>query len=159
MSQSEKPGGQGLERDARHWGGFIASGGIAFVTDACFLELLTRFAGMPPLAARLIAIACAMVAGWRAHRKLTFALTTKPTLKEFMGYAAVAWTSAGLNYAVFAAILLWRPATSPFVALVVASLVAMTFSYLGMRFGAFREGLRLRRQQHGDGTGGAGSGP
>ena len=131
----------------RHWGGFALSGAIAFATDAIVLELLTRFGGLSPLLARLLAIACAMVAGWRAHRYLTFGLQTPARLEEFMAYAAVAWTSAGLNYTVFAVILLWRPETYPLVALVGASLVAMTFSYLGMRFGAFRKGLAARRRQ------------
>jgi putative flippase GtrA len=114
------------------------------VADAAMLELLTRLGGLSPFVARLLAISCAMVAGWRAHRWLTFDLRTPPTIKEFLTYAAVAWTSAGINYAVFAAILLARPQTYPVVALVGASLVAMTFSYLGMRFGAFRKGLDAR---------------
>lgn len=140
----DKPAPRELAGLLRHGAGFAISGGIAFTTDAIILELLTRFAGMPPLIARLIAIACAMVAGWRAHRRLTFGLPTKPTMQEFMGYAAVAWTSAGINYATFAAILFYRPQTYPLVALVGASLVAMTFAYLGMRFGAFRKGLAER---------------
>lgn len=141
-----QPPGQGLLAQARHWGGFIASGGIAFTTDAAVLLLLTRVFAMSPFLARPIAIAIAMVAGWRAHRYLTFALPTRPTFGEFLGYAVVAWSAAALNYAVFAAILLWRPATAEIEAMVAASLVAMTFSYLGMRFGAFRKGLAARRQ-------------
>jgi hypothetical protein len=39
---------------------------------------------------------------------------------------------------VFAAILLVLPATQPLAALVVSSVAAMAFAYLGMRFGAFR---------------------
>lgn len=132
----------------RHWGGFVASGGIAFTTDALVLTALTHWVGLSPFLARPIAIAVAMVAGWRAHRYLTFALPTRPTLQEFLGYAALAWSAAALNYAVFAAILLWRPATSNIAALAVASLVAMTFSYLGMRFGAFRKGLAARHPEH-----------
>jgi putative flippase GtrA len=138
--------GQQLGAAARHWGGFAVSGAIAFGTDAAVLELLTRFAAMPPLAARLIAIACAMVAGWRAHRRLTFAVATAPTLKEFLAYVAVASTSAAINYLVFAAILLLRPATYPFAALVASSLAAMVFAYLGMRFGAFRRGRSSDRR-------------
>jgi putative flippase GtrA len=143
---SAPTGGQGndLGGQARHWGGFVASGAIAFATDAMVLLALTRAAGLSPFNARPIAIAVAMVAGWQAHRRLTFDLPTRSTLQEFLGYAAVAWTSAAVNYAVFAAILLWRPATSEFLALVVASLVAMGVAYLGMRFGAFRQGLATR---------------
>ncbi len=143
----EHPGRRGLTGLATHWGGFLVSGGIAFASDATVLLVLTKLLGLAPLMARLIAIACAMVAGWRAHRYLTFGLPTRPSLQEFLGYAAVAWTSAAVNYAVFAAILLWWPQTEPLIALVGASLVAMTFSYLGMRFGAFRKSLAALRNR------------
>ncbi len=133
-----------------HWAGFVLSGGCAFVTDALVLEGLVRFAGLSPLLARLGAICCAMVVGWLAHRTMTFRLAVRPTLKEFLGYAAVAWTSAAINYSAFSAIVLLRPATTPFAALVGASLFAMTFSYLGMRFGAFRKALHLSRSHHSD---------
>ena len=134
----DKPRRLALAGAVRHGAGFALSGGIAFATDALILELLTRLFGLSALLARPIAIACAMVAGWLAHRTLTFRLRTRTSLTEFLAYAAVAWTSAGINYAVFAAILLWRPQTAPLIALVAASLVAMTWAYLGMRFGAFR---------------------
>ena len=146
----DKAPGSGRGDALRHWGGFALSGGIAFSTDALVLELLTRLVGLPPLVARLIAIACAMAAGWRAHRYLTFGLATPPTLKEFLAYAAVASTSAGINYIVFAGILLWRPQTYPLAALVAASLVAMTFAYLGMRFGAFRNSLSASKTPSGE---------
>ena len=46
--------------------------------------------------------------------------------------------AAGVNYAIFVAIMLIWPDTLPLMALVVASLAAMVVSYIGMRFGAFR---------------------
>lgn len=123
-----------------HTPGFVLSGCIALAVDAAVLTLLTRVFGLGPLLARLLAIACAMVAGWRAHRRLTFNVQQPPSFLEFLSYAAVAWFSAGVNYAVFAAILIARPETAPLAALVAASLVAMTVSYLGMRFGVFKTG-------------------
>lgn len=125
--------------DWRHWAGFIASGAIAFSVDAAILEALIHWASIDPLLARLAAIATAMVAGWLAHRRLTFDIRSRPTTLEFLTYAGLAWFSAGVNYTVFAAILLLRPVTPPFVALVGASLVAMTISYFGMRFGVFQK--------------------
>jgi putative flippase GtrA len=124
---------------ARHGAGFVASGLIALSVDALVLTLLTYALGVPPLLARIVAISCAMVAGWRAHRRLTFDVKHPPSLAEFLSYAAVAWFSAAVNYAGFAAVLLLRPATPPLVALVIASLGAMTVSYLGMRFGVFQD--------------------
>ena len=123
-----------------HTPGFVLSGCIALTVDAAVLTLLTRGLGLDPLLARLLAISCAMVAGWRAHRRFTFNVQHPPSFLEFMSYAAVAWFSAAINYAVFAAILILRPETAPLAALVVASLVAMTVSYLGMRFGVFKAG-------------------
>jgi putative flippase GtrA len=124
---------------ARHGAGFVASGLIALSVDALVLTILTSGLGLHPLVARLAAISCAMVAGWRAHRRLTFDVKHPPSLAEFLSYAAVAWFSAAVNYAGFAAVLLLRPATPPLVALVIASLGAMTVSYLGMRFGVFQD--------------------
>jgi putative flippase GtrA len=116
----------------------LISGGVAFTVDAIVLELLTTVAGLHPIAARLVAISLAMVAGWLMHRWLTFAVPTPPSLLEFLRYAGVAWTAAALNYALFVLIVVMRPATPLFVALVISSVAAMIFSYLGMRFAAFR---------------------
>lgn len=122
----------------RHWAGFLTSGLIALSIDATVLQMGVHLLHLHPLAARLIAISCAMVGGWLAHRTMTFALRSRPTLAEFIRYAAVAWTTAAINYGTFAIILLGRPGTQPLLALVGSSLVATVFAYLGMRYGAFR---------------------
>ncbi len=137
MTTGETP--RPLHRDPRHWAGFVASGGLAFLTDAAVLKLLTWAFGVNPFLARFIAIWIAMVVGWQSHRRLTFSVAHGSSLKEFASYAAVAWVSAGVNYAIFSAILLLRPGTEPLLALVVASAVAMSASYIGMRFGVFRK--------------------
>jgi len=122
----------------RHWGGFLASGLIALASDATVLQIGILMFGLHPLAARLIAISVAMVAGWLAHRRLTFSLTTPPTLGEFTRYSAIAWTTAALNYAAFASALYLSPGMHPLVALTIASILATFFAYIGMRYGAFR---------------------
>lgn len=122
----------------RHWGGFLLSGLIALTCDATVLQLGIVALGLHPLAARLFAIAIAMVAGWLAHRRLTFSLMTPPTAGEFVRYSAIAWTSAAINYVAFAAVLYASPATHPLTALVIASILATIFAYMGMRYGAFR---------------------
>lgn len=121
-----------------HWAGFLLSGLIALSCDAIILELGVRMLGLHPLQARLFAISLAMVAGWLSHRKFTFALKSEPTFGEFARYAAVAWTTAAINYVVFAALLLVSPAMVPIMALVIASFIATFFAYVGMRYGAFR---------------------
>ena len=101
----------------RHWLAFLLSGGIAFTVDAAVLKALTLLLGLHPAVARLFAISVAMLAGWLAHRTFTFALSVPPSLAEFLRYALVGWTVAAINYGVFAAIVLMRPATEPLIAI------------------------------------------
>jgi putative flippase GtrA len=123
----------------RHGAGFIVSGGLAFTTDASILALLTRGAHLDPFSARLIAIACAMIVGFFAHRRFTFAVREKATLPQFAKFLGVAATASLLNFAIYAGILFLRPGTEPLIALVAATAVAMCVSYAGMRFGVFRK--------------------
>jgi putative flippase GtrA len=123
----------------RHGLGFLVSGGVAFIVDALLLWLLTSLAGLHPIPARLVAIACAMVAGWLMHRTLTFAVRLPPSVPEFLRYAGVQWTVAAVNYALFVIVVLARPEIAPLLALVVATVVSVIISYLGLRFGVFRE--------------------
>ena len=128
----------------RHSAAFVICGLVAFSCDALVLKLLVALAHWHPIVARLAAIAVAMVVGWLCHRTFTFALTTPPTLREFLRYVTVGWLVAAINYTSFAALMLARPAMEPLVALVAASALAMVFAYLGMRFAAFRAPPRRR---------------
>jgi putative flippase GtrA len=122
----------------QHGMGFLISGGLAFCVDASVLEILTRVFGIHPILARFVAISTAMVAGWLAHRTLTFAVRVPPSVLEFMRYAGVAWSAAAINYGIFVVIMLARPSTDPLLAMITSSAGATTFAYLGMRFAAFR---------------------
>jgi putative flippase GtrA len=132
----------------RHYGGFVLAGILALSTDAAILLVLTA-AGLHALLARPLAIAVAMVVSWLVNRRVTFAMPGPPTLAEYARFAAVSWTSQAVNYAVFGAIVLARPATSVLLALVLACLVAMFVSYFGFRYGVFAH----RRQAPWDATG------
>lgn len=122
----------------RHWAGFIASGALAFTVDFAVMEVCVRMFGLPPLLARVIGIGCAMVAAWLSHRRLTFALTTRPSLSELGRYVLAASATALINYAVFAAVLLAWPSADRLIALGAATFLATIFSYLSMRYGVFR---------------------
>jgi putative flippase GtrA len=125
-------------RGLRHWLGFLSSGGLAFTVDGIVLKALTLLLGWHPIIARLFAISLAMLVGWLAHRTFTFALRVPPSLGEFLRYAAVGWTAAAVNYAVFVLVLLVWPKAEPLAALLLSSLAATLFAYLGMRYAAFR---------------------
>jgi putative flippase GtrA len=128
----------GAQHPLRHGLAFLIGGLISFSVDALVLKILTLAFGIHPIVARLAAISIAMVAGWMAHRTFTFALTTRPTLAEFLRYAAVGWGVSAINYGVFVAVVLARPGVEPLIALVASSFVAMFFAYAGMRYAAFR---------------------
>ena len=123
----------------RHGAGFIVSGLIAFSTDAGVLWLLTRFAGLDPYSARIIAILVATVVAYFAHRRLTFAMARPPSMSEFVKFASVASTANAINYAIYAGMLFAVPGATPLEALLVASIIAMGVSYLGFRFGVFKK--------------------
>lgn len=123
----------------RHGAGFIISGLIAFSIDAAVLWLFTRFAGLDPYSARIAAILTAMVAAYFAHRRLTFAVVSPPSASEFLKFASVASTANGINYAIYAGMLMMIPGCTPLQALLVASVIAMAVSYIGFRFGVFKK--------------------
>jgi putative flippase GtrA len=128
----------GAQHPLRHGLAFLICGGISVAVDAVILKMLIGFLGLHPLLARLFSISIAMTAGWMSHRTFTFALTTPPTVAEFLRYVAVGWGVSAVNYGLFAAIMLVWPATEPLVALFASAFVAMFFAYFGMRFAAFR---------------------
>ncbi|KAB2920362.1 MAG: GtrA family protein [Hyphomicrobiaceae bacterium] len=129
----------GDQHPLRHGFAFLFCGALSLTVDAVVLKLLTVLLGMHPIAARLVAISIAMVSGWLSHRTFTFALTTTPTLAEFLRYVAVGWLVSAINYGVFVAIILARPAIEPLIALFASAFVAMIFAYFGMRYAAFRQ--------------------
>lgn len=123
----------------RHYGGFLTAGLAALATDAAILVLLTEGAGLSPYIARLVSISIAMVVSWQINRRITFAVTSPPTLHEFARFAAVSWFAQAVNYAAFAALIAWWPSLWPVWALIAASALAMFVSYAGFRFGVFKK--------------------
>lgn len=122
----------------RRGAGFVLAGAMAFATDATVLALLTRTTAIDPFTARIVAILLAMVAGYFAHRRFSFAVGNPPSMREFGKFLGVASGAAILNYAIYAVALLVAPQIDPLAALVVATAVSMVASYFGYRFGVFR---------------------
>ena len=122
----------------RHYGGFVLGGGLAFITDATLLTILVRVFSVSPFVARLFTISIAMVVSWLVNRTITFAETRPPSVAEYLRFAAVSWSAQVVNYCVFAAVLLAMPGLEPIVALIMACLVSMFFSYNGYRLGVFK---------------------
>jgi len=123
---------------ARHWGGFILSGGTAFVVDAGITTLLVHF-GANRFLARIVGIAVAMVVAWLMHRRVTFAMDAGASWSEFLRFATVAASANALNFVVYSLLLVIFPALPVIVAIFIATAIATAFSYAGFRLGVFRE--------------------
>jgi putative flippase GtrA len=129
-----------LHQDARvrHGSAFLFSGAMAFLVDAAVTVSLAKLVGFDRFSARMFGILLAQVVSWRLHRTLTFAVKAPVDWREIVRFGAVAWSANGVNYVVYAGLLLMFPRMPILAALVLGSAAAMVFSYLGLRFGVFR---------------------
>ncbi len=127
-----------LSPRTRHLTAFLFCGLLATGTDILVYQLLNSAFAVPPPISRLFSVGLAMVVGWLAHRRFTFAIKSPPVLREFIVYAGVAWIAVSVNYVCFLLILYLLPDLPGSIAIIFSSAVAMVVSYLGMRFGVFR---------------------
>ncbi|RUW52181.1 MULTISPECIES: GtrA family protein [unclassified Mesorhizobium] len=110
---------------------FVFAGGIGFVADAAALWLLLAVTPLGPFVARMLSIGFALFVTWQINRHLTFSPSSRGVTQEGARYGGVGVATSIVNYAVYSAILLVLPAAPPLAALAIASLVAMTLSFLG----------------------------
>lgn len=110
---------------------FVFAGGIGFVADAAALWLLLAVTPLGPFVARMLSIGFALCITWQINRHLTFSPSSRGVRQEGARYGGVGVATSIVNYAVYSAILLVLPAAPPLAALAIASLVAMTLSFLG----------------------------
>jgi putative flippase GtrA len=109
---------------------FAIVGVIGFLTDAGSVFALTQ-AGLDPFSARVISIALAMFTTWRLNRAMTFGDSGRSEVSEGARYGVVALAVAGLNYVIYAGLLLAFGQLWPVAATAIASVVAMAASYFG----------------------------
>ncbi|WP_027142521.1 GtrA family protein [Mesorhizobium sp. WSM3626] len=110
---------------------FVVAGGIGFVADAAALWLLLAATPLGPFVSRMLSIGFALCVTWQINRHLTFSPSSRGVTQEGARYGGVGVATSIVNYAVYSAILLVLPAAPPLGALAIASLVAMTLSFLG----------------------------
>ncbi|TGR24121.1 MULTISPECIES: GtrA family protein [unclassified Mesorhizobium] len=110
---------------------FVFAGGIGFVADAAALWLLLAVTPLGPFVARMLSIGFALCVTWQINRHLAFSPSSRGVRQEGARYGGVGVATSIVNYAVYSAVLLVLPAAPPLAALAIASLVAMTLSFLG----------------------------
>ncbi len=119
------------------FGRFAFVGGLGFLIDACItLALIGR--GIDPFTARIVAIALAMMVNWRLHRAVTFGASDTSQATEGIRYFTVALLAAGLNYAIYVALLLFVPFITPLMAIIIAIGTVTALTFLGYRNLVFR---------------------
>ena len=117
---------------------FALVGSLGFLVDAGLLSLLLERTHLGPFLARAVAIAVAMVVTWQCNRLFTFGASGRGLVAEGARYGSVGLASACLNYAVYSALILALPALPPVAAVVLASIAALGFSFLGYSRLVFR---------------------
>lgn len=117
---------------------FAVAGATGFTIDALVLLSLLHWTGMGPYLSRAIAILTAMAVTFIINRTFAFGASGRPLAKEGVRYGGVGLSTSLANYLVYSGILLAIPATPPFIALVIASGLAMALSYLGYSRLVFR---------------------
>jgi putative flippase GtrA len=133
MSEDPNPqpeAGARLRRLARQALGYLFVGGAGFGVDYGLLKLMVGF-GIPPLAARTVSIAVAIVFTWLLNRRFTFAVRTPPTLRELGHYTAISLGGALLNYTIFSVAVLLGSPLAP--ATMLGTLGAIAFNFVRYR--------------------------
>jgi putative flippase GtrA len=133
------------------FGRFALVGGTGFCIDTGVLAALLHGTGLDPFSARAVSISVAALSTWRLNRMLTFGASAASQVTEAVRYAGVAAAAAALNYALYVLALLLAPGLPPVGAVVIATAVAMTFSYLGYSryvFGDVRSTVLLPPRSH-----------
>jgi putative flippase GtrA len=110
---------------------FALVGGVGFLIDVGLLAALYHGAELDPFSARAISIATAAFSTWRLNRRITFGASASRQTTEGFRYAVVAAMTAALNYILYTLLLTLWPSLPPVAALVVATLAAMSVSYVG----------------------------
>lgn len=119
---------------------FLIAGAVGLAVDAGLLALLLAETGLGPFTSRPIAILLAMTATWAINRHFGFGPSRRHIAGEWLAYVTVGSGSAVFNYAVYTVCLLAIPGLPPLLALAVASLAAMTLSWIGYSRWVFAAG-------------------
>ena len=110
---------------------FLVIGAIGFTADAGMLGALLVWTPLGVYSARLVSISFALLVTWLLNRLITFDPSSRPVAVEGARYGGVGIATSVINYLAYSAFLWAMPDVPVIVALVVASVVALTFSFLG----------------------------
>lgn len=116
-------------------------GAVGFLVDGGFLQALVGLAGWGVIQARILSFPLAVFATWLLNRHFTFGQVHDGAAgRSFSRYVAVSLAGASVNFMIYTALVLSMAsmAALPIMPLAIASIVALTFNYLGSKHFAFR---------------------
>lgn len=115
---------------------FLSVGAIGLSVDMASFTLLALF-GMHPLVARALSLGLATFVTWRLNRAVTFAESGRRPHEEAMRYALVTAFAQGLNYLIFAALVMTVLRSLPQAAILIGAGLAAIASYNGHKLFSF----------------------
>lgn len=116
---------------------YVVVGCIGFLIDGSFLYLAV-IAGAGEYVSRVFSICVALLATWWLHRVFTFRVKEKPTFGELVRYYSSNAVGAAVNYGVYCGMVVISGGEKLWLALGVASIVALAVNYIGARLFVFR---------------------
>jgi len=112
-------------------------GGSGLLVDLVVLGLFWQVIGLDPFVARILSIWVAMTNNWFWNRIFTFK-SAGSWLGEYLRFVMVNSVGALINYASYGTLITVFPEFSPYVAIILATLVSMSFNFILSKIYAFK---------------------
>ena len=112
-------------------------GGSGLVVDLLVLAACLQLIGLDPFTSRILSIWAAMTNNWFWNRIFTFKSAGRP-LSEYLRFVLVNSVGAVINYSTYGALLIILEGFSTYQAVILATLVAMTFNFVLSKVYAFK---------------------
>lgn len=107
------------------------------VVDLLVLAVCLQLIGLDPFTSRILSIWAAMTNNWFWNRIFTFKSAGRP-LSEYLRFVLVNSVGAVINYSTYGALLIILEGFSTYLAVILATLVAMTFNFVLSKVYAFK---------------------
>ena len=113
---------------------FVFTGGVGFLTEIAIIQIAVSVFGVSHVGARIVSFPVAVLATWFINRKITFTSENK-AIEELSKYIFVQVIGGLINLGVYYVIVTNQSfdMIDPILALAVASLCSMIFTYTGSR--------------------------
>ncbi|WP_208991056.1 GtrA family protein [Pseudovibrio sp. Tun.PSC04-5.I4] len=112
-------------------------GGSGLIVDLLTLAFFIQVVGLDPFISRVLSIWVAMTNNWFWNRIFTFKSAGSP-FSEYLRFVAVNSVGAVINYGTYSALVGFLDGFSAYLAVILATLVSMTFNFVLSKIYAFK---------------------